>query len=147
MQFGFGLLELGKSRERRDAGGVRDQDFVIARAAESAPSRFIFFDGSETLMETATEGSIILPGGAFFLNEARSYLSEDDAVADAERLNDASPCLDRPWIAMQAGAFHSAALTAAGGQTVRLHPAPRAAGDQERRPDLAGMRSGLYKQR
>lgn len=146
MQFGFGILELGRSRERRAAGGVSDEDFVIARAAESAPARFIFFDGSETIMETATEGSIILPGGAFFLNEARPYSNEEDAISDAERLNDASPCPDRPWIAMQARAFNSAAFTAAGGQTVHLHRAPQAE-SRAMRHDPAGMMSGRYKQR
>jgi len=78
---------------------------VVARVVPAAPCGWLFFDGGETTMETEDGVALILPGGAFFPHEARRFASEAVARAEAERLNDASPCADRPWQAKPASGF------------------------------------------
>lgn len=70
---------------------------VVARAAPEAPCGWVFFDGSETYLSGDEGADLILPGGAFFPREARRFASAEEAGAAASRLNDRSPCLDRPW--------------------------------------------------
>lgn len=78
---------------------------VVARVVPGAPCGWVFFDGSETQVETDDGDGIIIPGGAFFAPEARRYANEAEAQAEATRLNDSSLCLDRPWRARAATAF------------------------------------------
>lgn len=78
---------------------------VVARSVPEAPCGWVFFDGSETRIETDEGDSIIVPGGAFFAREARRFANEGEAQAEALRLNDSSLCLDRPWRARPAAAF------------------------------------------
>lgn len=73
--------------------------YVVALHAEGAPCGLVFFDGSERWVEADGVG-VILPGGAFFAKEARAYASEEEALAQAVRLNRASPVPDRPWRAI-----------------------------------------------
>lgn len=80
---------------------------LVARVVPEAPCGWIFFDGGETTVETEDGAELILPGGAFFPREARCYKSEAEALAQAARLNDASPCADRPWLARPASGFSS----------------------------------------
>lgn len=82
-----------------------DLAHLIARAVPGAPCGWVFFDGSETRVDTDDGEGIIIPGGAFFPREARCYASESDAQEQASRLNDTSLCLDRPWCARPAAVF------------------------------------------
>lgn len=78
---------------------------VVARVAPEAPCGWVFFDGSETPLAGDEGADLILPGGAFFPREARRFDSADEAGTAASRLNDMSPCLDRPWRVRPVGAF------------------------------------------
>lgn len=78
---------------------------VVARVVPAAPCGWVFFDGGETLMEAEDGAVFIIPGGGFFPREARRFSSEAEARAEAGRLNDASPCADRPWQAKPAAGF------------------------------------------
>ena len=78
---------------------------VIARAVPGAPCGWVFFDGSETRIDTQEGEAVIIPGGAFFPREAHRFASEGEAQEEASRLNDASLCLDRPWRVRAASAF------------------------------------------
>lgn len=70
--------------------------YVVARAVEAAPCRFIFFDGRETA-EAGTADSVIVPGGAFFLDEARLYRDRAAAEGAAARLNARRPTGSDNW--------------------------------------------------
>lgn len=78
---------------------------VVAREVPAAPSGWIFFDGSETRVCGEDGAEFIVPGGAFFVSEARLFASTQDAEDAAARLNRADPWLDRPWQAFAASAF------------------------------------------
>ncbi|MFG1371637.1 hypothetical protein V5F32_05650 [Xanthobacter oligotrophicus] len=78
---------------------------LVARLVPAAPCGWVFFDGSETRMATEDGTDLIIPGGAFFPEEARRYASESEACIEAARLNDASLCLDRPWRVKPVSAF------------------------------------------
>ncbi|QTL03187.1 hypothetical protein J5J86_20925 [Aquabacter sp. L1I39] len=71
--------------------------YVVARAVEAAPSRFIFFDGRETA-EAGAAGAVIVPGGAFFLDEARLYGDRAAAEGAAARLNARRPAGAEHWV-------------------------------------------------
>ena len=87
--FGIGL----RLRSRQAPAATH----VVARVAPEAPCGWVFFDGSETPIAGDEGGHLILPGGAFFPREALRFASAEEAGAAASRLNDLSPCLDRPW--------------------------------------------------
>ena len=78
---------------------------VVVRAVPGAPCGWVFFDGSETRIDTHEGEGLIIPGGAFFPREAHRFATEGEAQAEAARLNDASLCLDRPWRARAASGF------------------------------------------
>ena len=78
---------------------------LVARAVPGAPCGWVFFDGSETRIDTQEGETVIVPGGAFFPREAHRFANEGEAQAEAARLNDASLCLDRPWRVRPASAF------------------------------------------
>lgn len=102
----------------RDPSGapLRPSPHVVARTIAVAPCGLIFFDGSESMMEE--DGlRLILPGGAFFPSEARTYPSAAQAEAEACRLNGASPCQEPPWRAIPLAGLGGAEGTGA--------PAPR----------------------
>ncbi|MFG1349967.1 hypothetical protein [Xanthobacter autotrophicus] len=101
MMFGFRF----HARRTPPQAPARPTTHMVARLVPAAPCGWVFFDGSETRMITADGTDLIIPGGAFFPREARRYASESEASAEAARLNDASPCLDRPWREMPASAF------------------------------------------
>jgi hypothetical protein len=87
---------------------------VVARAVPGAPCGWVFFDGSETRIDTQEGEAVIIPGGAFFPREAHRFASEEEAQAEAARLNDSSLCLDRPWRVRAASAFMVERVEASG---------------------------------
>lgn len=99
--FGFNLHGQ-KSSDRRSCGAA---GHVVARVVPAAPCGWVFFDGLETIMEMEDGTELILPGGAFFPAEAYCFGSEAEAREEAARLNDQSPCDDRPWQARPATGF------------------------------------------
>ena len=76
--------------------GLQRATFVVARPATAAPCGWIFFDGNEHHCE-GEDMSLILPGGSLFPSEGLFYEGFEEAAAAADRLNDHSPCFDRPW--------------------------------------------------
>ncbi|MEP9348952.1 hypothetical protein [Xanthobacter sp. KR7-225] len=76
--------------------GLRPSMFLVAHPASAAPCGWIFFDGNEHHCE-GEEVSLILPGGSLFPAEGLFYDGFAEAEAAADRLNDHSPCFDRPW--------------------------------------------------
>ncbi len=74
--------------------------YVVARAVEAAPCHFIFFDGRETAEAGAAgaAGAVIVPGGAFFLDEARLYRDRAAAEGAAARLNARRPSGAENWM-------------------------------------------------
>ena len=96
------MFGIGLRLRRHD---VPASTHVVARSAPEAPCGWVFFDGSETHVTGDGGIGLILPGGAFFPREARRFSSAEEAGREATRLNDASPCLDRPWQARPVAAF------------------------------------------
>lgn len=97
MTFGFSF----RSRRPDTTGSASPAiqawfSYVVARAIEAAPCRFIFFDGRETA-EAGAAGSVIVPGGAFFLDEARLYRDRAAAEGEAARLNARRPSGSDNW--------------------------------------------------
>lgn len=88
------------SRPRRLAEAL-----VVAREVSVAPSGWIFFDGRETRVRGEDGTQFTVPGGAFFVPEARFFADPQEAGEVAARLNDADPCLDRPWQVLAAAGF------------------------------------------
>lgn len=98
MAFGFSF------RTRRTEGASPEPSsfqawfsYVVARAVEAAPCQFIFFDGRETA-EAGAAGAVILPGGAFFLDEARLFKDRAAAEGTASRLNAQRPLGSENWV-------------------------------------------------
>jgi hypothetical protein len=78
---------------------VRDTDFVVARVAAAAPSNWLFFDGEETV--DASKGApVIIPGAAFFVDEAWPFRDGAAAQAQANRLNAFAPGRGNLWRAV-----------------------------------------------
>lgn len=99
--FGFALHPRKPQFRPRPRSGTH----VVARLVPAAPCGWIFFDGRETLVAAEDGTELILPGGAFFAREAQRFSTEAEAREWAGRLNDASPCLDRPWRVRPMAAF------------------------------------------
>ncbi|MEP9376080.1 hypothetical protein ABLE91_05150 [Aquabacter sp. CN5-332] len=81
---------------------IQPEDFVVARWVNAAPSAWVFFDGSETVVEDKAGVPTLVPGGAFFLDEARSYSNPEQAQAQAQRLNKLAAGADESWVAIAA---------------------------------------------
>jgi prepilin-type processing-associated H-X9-DG protein len=80
-------------------GAVRDTDFVVARMANAAPSNWLFFDGHETV-GTSDTSPVIVPGAAFFVDEAWPFRDISAAEAQANRLNAFAPGCEALWRAV-----------------------------------------------
>ncbi|OYY30389.1 MAG: hypothetical protein B7Y65_00685 [Azorhizobium sp. 35-67-15] len=78
---------------------VRDTDFVVARVADAAPSSWLFFDGEETV-DASKETPVIIPGAAFFVDEAWPFRDGAAAQAQANRLNTFAPGHGDLWRAV-----------------------------------------------
>ena len=97
MAFGFSFRNRRKEAEAPASSFPAWFSYVVARAVEAAPCRFIFFDGRETA-EASAAGAVIVPGGAFFLDEARLFLDRAAAEGAAERLNSRRPSGAENWV-------------------------------------------------
>ncbi|TCT05480.1 hypothetical protein [Aquabacter spiritensis] len=104
MVFDFSFL--GGDRRRAAAMGPVQGDvgggYVVARWVRSAPSAWVFFDGIETEIRYDAGPARLMPGGAFFLDEARTYPSHEQARAQASRLNALAADADGSWVAIAA---------------------------------------------
>lgn len=95
----FGLFDRALRSQRR--AGASPEDYVVARAALAAPSAWVFYDGSDVVVTDRTGGRATVPGGAFFLDEAKPFESARQAQAQADRLNAAAPAEDgEGWVAV-----------------------------------------------
>ncbi|MFG1396651.1 hypothetical protein [Roseixanthobacter pseudopolyaromaticivorans] len=99
----FSLPLLDRTLLRRSGfharASVRDTDFVVARVAHAAPSNWLFFDGEETV-DTAKGAPVIIPGAAFFVDEAWPFRDSGAAQAQANRLNAFAPGHGDLWRAV-----------------------------------------------
>lgn len=101
MNFSLPLLERTLLRRAgfNARGAVRDTDFVVARVADAAPSSWLFFDGEETV-DASKETPVIIPGAAFFVDEAWPFRDGAAAKAQANRLNTFAPDRGDLWRAV-----------------------------------------------
>lgn len=97
MAFGFSFRNVRRQAEAPPSSFPAWFSYVVARAVEAAPCRFIFFDGRETA-EAGAAGAVIVPGGAFFLDEARLFNDRAAAEGAAERLNARRPSGAENWV-------------------------------------------------
>ena len=95
---GFAFFDRGLRFTRRTGASI--EDFVVVRAVKAAPSAFVFYDGSESLVTCRASEKQRVPGGAFFLDEAQSYPDAFAAHAAAERLNAGVNQPGEMWVAM-----------------------------------------------
>lgn len=95
----FGLFDRALRSQRRT--GASAEDFVVARAVTAAPSAFVFYDGTDVVVKDRDGAREILPGGAFFLDEAQPFGTAGQAQAQADRLNGASSLeAGEAWVAV-----------------------------------------------
>ncbi|MFG1420185.1 hypothetical protein [Roseixanthobacter liquoris] len=101
MNFGLPLLERTLLRRAgfHARGTVRDTDYVVARVAHAAPSSWLFFDGEETV-DLSMGTPAIIPGAAFFVDEAWPFRDIAAAQAQANRLNTFAPGHGDLWRAV-----------------------------------------------
>lgn len=95
---------------RARGAGVQSGDFVVARPVSTAPSAWVFFDGTVTHGHGSGRAALSLPGIAFFIDEAWSCPDLREAQAQAARLNaqasgdgqgnDRGGEASAPWIAI-----------------------------------------------
>lgn len=98
MTFGFSFRSRRPERQAKGTSSLQAWvSYVVARAVEVAPCRFIFFDGRETAQAGAS-GAVIVPGGAFFLDEALLYGDRTAAEGAAARLNARRPSGAESWV-------------------------------------------------
>ncbi len=105
MNLGLPFFDGGRHRSpaSRTAGLIEPGDFVVARwVSGAAPSAWIFFDGSETVTRDRSGTKMLIPGGAFFLDEARPYADPEQARAQAQRLNALALDANESWVAIAA---------------------------------------------
>lgn len=103
MILGLGFLDRRKWWPApQETGAIRPQDYVVARWTKAAPSAWVFFDGTETVVEDRAGKHVLVPGGAFFMDEAKAYADPQEAKMQARRLNALAADANESWVAIAA---------------------------------------------